>query len=393
MINRLHGMTFLAVFLLAALAPAQTFTTLYSFTGGADGNLPEAGVIQDSAGNLYGTTWLGGSQQYYPLGYGVVYEVNSSGTETVLHTFCTPTQCYVGNYDGMFPIAPVVRDEAGNFYGTTYDGVDYGTVYKIDTTGNETVLYNFYRGTGYTGCLPAQGLIVDKSGNLFGTTSECGSPGYAGNGTIFTIDSAGNLTVLHTFVGSDGAYPYFGHLIMDENRVLYGVTPMGGAYDAGVLYELTTAGQLIVLHSFGRYSDGCYPWGTVAMDKAGNLYGTTHSCGANGYGTIWKVNKKGKETILHSFAGSPSDGCYPFASVSRDSKGNLFGVTSGCGANNWGALYELSAGATLALLHSFSGTDGEYPYGEVLLTATDGLYGTTTLGGTYGYGTVWSYVP
>src|SRR5208283_5070680 len=198
------------------------------------------------------------------------------------HTFCTPAQCYVGNYDGMWPVTPVVRDEAGNFYGTTYEGVDYGTVFKIDTAGNETVLYNFYRGSD-DGCYPRQGLVVDTSGNLFGTTSECGSTGYPGSGTIFKIDSAGNFTVLHSFAGSDGAYPYFGHLTMDKNGVLYGVTPLGGAYDAGVLYKLTTDGRLSVLHSFGGASDGCYPWGTVAMDKAGNLYGTTHSCGSNGY--------------------------------------------------------------------------------------------------------------
>jgi len=264
-------------------------------------------------------------------------------------------------------------------------------VFKIDNAGNETVLYSFYSGSD--GCYPRQGLVVDESGNLLGTTSECGISDYAGNGTIFKIDSAGNFTVLHSFVGSDGAYPYFGHLTMDKNGVLYGVTPMGGAYDAGVLYKLTTDGRLSVLHSFGGTSDGCYPWGTVAMDKAGNLYGTTHSCGSNGYGTIWKVSKKGKETILHSFAGSPSDGCYPFASVARDSKGNLYGVTSGCGANNWGALYELSASGTLTLLHSFSGTGGEYPYGEVLLTAKRELFGTATSGGADGYGTVWSYVP
>src|SRR5579863_8631905 len=174
-------MTFAALLVLAALAQAQTFTTLYSFTGGSDGNLPQAGVIQDSSGNLYGTTWMGGEVQddcNYSLGCGVVYQVNSSGAETVLHTFG------VSSGDGVFPITPLARDSHGNFYGTTYEGVDYGTVFKIDPKGNETVLYNFYRGSGSDGCLPAQGLIVDNSGNLFGTTSECGSPGYPGNGTI-----------------------------------------------------------------------------------------------------------------------------------------------------------------------------------------------------------------
>ncbi len=389
MINRLRGMTILVVFFLAALAQSQTFTTLYSFTGEADGNLPEAGVIQDQSGNLYGTTWLGGEVQddcNYPNGCGVVYEVNSSGTETVVHTFGATSG------DGLLPITPLAQDSQGNFYGTTYESwAYYGAAFKIDTAGNETVLASFYRGSD--GCFPAQGLILDDSGNLFGTTSECGSTAYPGSGTIFKIDSAGSLTVLYTFIGSDGANPYFGHLIMDNSGNLYGVTPMGGVHDAGVLYKLTTAGRLTVLHSFGRTSDGCYPWGSVVMDKAGSLYGTTHSCGSHGYGTIWKVNKKGKETILHSFAGSPSDGCYPFAGVSRDAKGNLYGVTTGCGANDWGTLYELSASGTLTLLHSFSGTDGEDPYGEVLLTAKGELFGTATSGGTYGYGTVWSYVP
>ncbi len=381
MINRMRVTALLFVILLAAHTQAQTFTTLYNFTGGADGNLPEAGVIQDSAGNLYGTTWLGGEVQD-DCNCGVVYELNSSGTETVLHTFS-------GSSDGSLPVTPMIQDQAGNLYGTTFeDGSAYGNVFKIDTAGNESVLYSFRYGPN--GCHPAQGLIVDNSGNLYGTTSGCGSPG---NGTIFKIDSAGSFSVVYSFTGSDGAFPYFGHLTMGNNGDLYGVTAVGGAHNAGALYQLTTDGQFSVLHSFGGASDGCYPWGTVTTDKSGNLYGTTGSCGSHGYGTIWKVNKKGRETILHSFAGSPSDGCYPFAGVARDSKGNVYGVTSGCGANDWGGLYELKASGKLTLLHSFSGTDGETPYGEVLLGASGEVFGTTTTGGKDGYGTVWSYTP
>jgi len=369
------------VFMSMALAQGQTFTTIFNFTGGPDGGSPNAGLIQDPSGNLYGTTENGGSGHYY--NYGVVYEIDPVGTETVLHNF--------GGYpDGSTPLAPVVRDKAGNLYGTTSSGI----VFKIDTAGNETVLYS--PGASY------QGLVRDKAGNLYGTTTSWNCSSYYG--TIFEIDKAGILTLLHSFTGgsSDGACPYYGHLTMDESGNLYGVTWGGGAYGYGVLYELSKKGKFIVLHSFNNSSsDGCYPYGSVLMDKAGDFYGTTSGCGSYYYGTIWKVSKKGKETILHNFAGSPSDGCTPYAGVAQDAKGNLYGVTTGCGANYYnGTLYELSAKGTLTLLHSFDGADGEDPVGEVLRSSTGTLFGTTYYGGTSNCriyystcGTVWSYVP
>jgi uncharacterized repeat protein (TIGR03803 family) len=373
-------MAFMVVFMSMALAQGQTFTTIFNFTGGPDGGSPNAGLIQDPSGNLYGTTESGGSGHYY--NYGVVYEIDPVGTETVLHSF--------GGYpDGSTPLAPVVRDKAGNLYGTTSSGI----VFKIDTAGNETVLDS--PGASY------QGLVRDKAGNLYGTTSSWNCSGY---GTIFKIDKAGNFTLLHSFTGgsSDGACPYYGHLALDESGNLYGLTWGGGAYGYGVLYELSKAGTFTVLHSFNNSSsDGCYPYGSVLMDKAGNLYGTTSGCGSYYYGTIWKVSKKGKETILHNFAGSPSDGCTPYAGVAQDTKGNLYGVTTGCGANYYnGTLYELSGKDQFTLLHSFNGADGEDPVGEVLSSSTGTLFGTTYYGGTSDCriyystcGTVWSYVP
>jgi uncharacterized repeat protein (TIGR03803 family) len=135
------------------------------------------------------------------------------------------------------------------------------------------------------------------------------------------------------------------------------------------------------------------------MDKAGNLYGTTYGCGSSGQGTVWRVSKKGKETILHSFAGGSTDGCQPSAGVVLDSKDNLYGNTSGCGANGYGAVWELSKKGKLTLLHSFDYSDGDYPQGELLRTAKGELFGTTVWGGDLsgcnggGCGTVWSYVP
>ncbi len=213
MTNRVYVMTFLVVLVLAALAPAQTFTTLYNFTGGSDGWGPYAGVIQDSAGNLYGSTSLGGDSNCTPgygYGCGVVFKLDTAGTETVLHTFS-------GSPDGTNPVGPVVRDMAGNFYGnSSYGGSSgNGTVFRIDTARTETVLYSF---TGNSdGCYPWQGLVRDKAGDLYGTTSSCGSSGY---GTIFKVNSAGAFTLLHSFTGrsSDGAYPYFGHLTYGQGR-------------------------------------------------------------------------------------------------------------------------------------------------------------------------------
>jgi uncharacterized repeat protein (TIGR03803 family) len=376
-ISAIITLTVLAALLFsAAFAPAQTFTTLYNFEGNA---APEAGVIRDPSGNLYGTTKGGGYG-----GGGVVYEVNSAGIETVLLSF--------DGTDGAAPEAPLARDSAGNLYGTTWVGGSSGngTVFKIDTAGNETVLHSFTGGSD--GCDPEQGLVMDKSGSLFGTTVGCD----VSNGTIFKIDSAGSFTLLHSFAGppSDGANPLYGHLTIDSSGNLYGLTNYGGSSDEGVLYKLSESGTLTVLHSFnGGTQDGCYPFGSVIQDNGGNLYGTAYECGSNNNGTIWKVKKNGTETVLHNFSWNQSDGCLPYAGVTRDSKGNLYGVTTECGANAVGALYKLNAKGRLTLLHSFSGPYGSYPLGEALLTTKDTLFGTTADGGEYGGGTVWSYVP
>jgi len=389
--NKVHVMTFLVVFVLAALAQAQTFTTLYNFTSGPDGYWLTAGVIRDPAGNLYGTTQEGGSS-----GWGTVFKLNTARTKTVLHSF-------TGNPDGGMPHdAPMVRDNAGNLYGTTFyggsnsscdRGLGCGTVFKLDTAGNETVLYSFTGGSD--GCWPQQGLVRDKAGDLYGTTSSCGD--YNNDGTVFKLDSAGNFTLLHSFTGgqADGASPNGGHLMMDKCGNLYGLAFYGGAYGRGVLYKLSKGGKFSVLHSFAGTigKDGCWPYGSVVQDKAGSFYGTTGGCGSQDAGTIWKVSKNGKETILHNFAGGPSDGCSPLGGVAQDSRGNLYGATAGCGVYGNGTLYKLSACGKLTVLHSFGRGTGDSPYGEVLRTCKGTLYGTTWLGGEYGYGTVWSYVP
>ena len=363
---------------------AQTFTDLYNFTGGHDGGTPSAGLVRDAQGNLYGTTFWNGS-----FGWGTVFKVDTKGAETVLYNFCPGG---IPCTDGGNPSAGLIRDANGVLYGTTQGGgsAKWGTVFKVDTNGTETVMYNFAGGAS-DGCSPAQGLVRDKAGNFYGT----GACGAAGKGVVFKLSPQGKETVLHNFAGgsSDGADPVFGSLLIDKNGNLYGTTEFGGTSGQGVVYKLGKGG-LKVLHSFaGGTTDGCFPFGSVAMDKNGNFYSTTYQCGVSGQGVVWKLSQKGKLTVLHSFAGAPNDGDTPEAGVRIDAKGNLYGNTTVGGATNYGAVYRLNSKRKLTLLHSFTGSDGQVPLGDLILDKSGNLYGTASAGGTGSNGTVWSLKP
>jgi uncharacterized repeat protein (TIGR03803 family) len=381
------ALTLAAAFCLAIVttqsAQAQTFKVLYNFTGSTDGATPYAPLVRDSAGNLYGTTEAGGAS-----GAGTVFKVSKSGKETVLYSF-------TGGVDGANPFAGLLQDAADNLYGVTaYGGTSgVGTVFKLSKGGKETVLHNFAGGTA-DGCYPFGGLLRDTAGNLYGTTEDCGASGI---GTVFKLSKTGEETILHSFAGgtSDGEFPSFTTLLMDANDNLYGVAEQGGAYNLGVVYKLSKAGKLTVLHSFeGGTGDGCDAFGTPAMDAAGNLYGTANACGSSEVGIVWKVSKKGKETVLHNFTAGPSDGAEPIAGVIMDAEGNLYGDTYQGGSANLGTVYKLNTKGKVTLLHTFTGPGGSYPYSGVLREASGNIYGTTIYGGSgtkcnNGCGTVW----
>ena len=368
-------------------AQAQTFTVLYNFTGYSDGELPLAGLVQGAAGNLYGTTFYGGSS-----GSGLVFKINTSGTETVFHSFT--------GSDGAYPKGGLIRDNKGNFYGTTEGGGahNYGTVFRLSKTGKETVTHSF---NGRDGESPYGGLLWDDLGNLYGTTYHGGdlTCGFGmGCGTVFRLSQTGKETVLHRFTGrSDGAYPT--GLIIDAKGNLYGVTGNGGdvtcgsGSGCGVVYKMSNSGTETVLHAFlGGAADGCGPIGIPAMDKKGDLYGTTQNCGYSGAGTVWKVSQKGAETVLHSF-NTFTDGGSPPAGVIMDAGGNLYGDTYQGGTSFLGTVYELNENGTLTVLHTFTGSDGENPQGGVIRDIRGNLYGTASAGGSSGYGTVWMLTP
>ncbi len=293
-------------------------TVLHSFNL-EDGSWPMAGLVGDAAGNLYGTTYDGGSNAY-----GNVFKVDSSGNETSLHSFSLT--------DGAWPFADLVVDAAGNLYGTTDGGGDMscsgtgcGVVFKLDPSGNETVLHSF---SGPEGSYPLAGLIRDTAGNLYGTTSKGGPRGCLFScGVVFKINSSGHETVLHYFNGTDGANPQ-ADLIRDGAGNLYGTTTQGGSMNCnlgcGVVFKINRHRLETVLHSFSSGQDGIQPQAGLVRDAAGNLYGSTAYGGVSNSGVVFKLEPNGKESILHSF--TMLDG-RPEAALIRDSAGNLYGST------------------------------------------------------------------
>ena len=352
-------------------------TVLYSFTGGADGCFPVAGVVLDSAGNLYGTTGNGGTANG-SAGPGVVFALDTSGQETVLYSF-------TGAADGAFPLSAVILDSAGNLYGTTFFGgtasgyAGLGLVYKVSAADQETVLYKFP--AAVDGGYPTSGVIADSAGNLYGTTPQ-GGPANAG--VVYKLGTTGE-TVLYTFTGAvDGSGPW-GGVIRDSAGNVYGTTYAGGASGWGVVFKVDTSGHETVLYSFTGGADGGNPYAGVVRDSAGNLYGTTYRGGASGWGVVFKVDTSGQETVLYSFTGS-ADGGAPYAGVIRDSAGNLYGTTfnggtPGCyseGPVGCGVVYKLDTSGHETVLHTFTGgADGGNPYAGVIRDSAGNLYGTT----------------
>jgi uncharacterized repeat protein (TIGR03803 family) len=375
----------MVVFVLTAAAiqpaQAQTFTILYSFAGGADGGQPYAKLIQDSAGNLYGTTAVGGASNF-----GTVFTVDKTGKESVLYSFS-------GGADGANPWTGLTWGPASHLYGTTEAGgsAGFGTVFKMSKTGTKTVLYNF-TGTGSDGAYPFSRLIWDGVGNLYGTTYKGGA---SGNGTVFKLSMSGKEKVLYSFKGgTDGENPYAG-VVRGPAGNLYGTTFGAFGVGYGTVFKLNTAYKEKVLHAFSGGNDGGYPYyGGLVRDSAGNLYGTTSFGGAHQYfGIVFKVNAAGKQTVLYTFTGG-ADGGQPNASVIRDAAGNLYGTTIAGGAFGHGTIFRLDKTGTETVLYSFmGGTDAAAPNANLLRDAVGNLYGTTVGGGASGEGTVFKLTP
>lgn len=379
----------------ATRAQAQTFAVLHGFAGAPnDGAIPAAGLVMDAAGNLYGTTAFGGLANCGALGEtgcGTVFKLDPSGSETVLHEFA--------GADGAFPAAGLLMDSAGNLYGTTVNGGSVGfcgnfgcgTVFKLSPAGIFTVLYAFSGGSD--GGNPTAGLISDAAGNLYGTT---GFGGNFGIGVVFKLDPTNHETVLHTFNGADGAEPS-APLIMDSAGNLYGTTFRGGSADSGTIFELNpSTGALSTLHTFTGASEGGHLGAGLLMDSGGNLYSITESGGANGAGTVFKlVPATGVLTVLHSFTGGADGGNVPLegipgAGLIMDAPGNLYGATFRGGTASLGVVFKLdSVTSNETVLYNFTGgTDGSGPLAPLFMDAAGNLYGTASSLMASGFGAV-----
>ncbi len=320
------------------------YTVLHTFNG-ADGGNPAAGLIFDARGNLYGTTRVGGAR-----GYGTVFQLRQQGvgrwTERVLHSFNPET-------DGGFPTDSLILDARGNLYGTTTLGTVFELSPEADGNWTEKVLY---RPTGGPfGANPEAGLVMDTRGNLYGTTYYGGNPNYD-CGMVFELSpQAGGGwtgTVLHTFNQLDGCNPAAG-VIFDGAGNLYGTTAVGGDYregcgnGCGTVFELSPeagGGWTEKVLDYGGYD--AYPSGLI-VDAAGNLYGTTFSDGAFGDGTVFEMSPDADGgwtyTVLHSFDPKCHDGAVVpnGGSLIFDAAGNLYGMTSGGGAYGYGTVFEI----------------------------------------------------
>ncbi len=387
---------FTAILFVTSTRAAAQEQVLHSFANnGTDGLDPDGGAIFDAAGNLYGTTWAGGTYDG-----GTVYELTPAAgggwTEKVLHSFNN------NGTDAAYPAAGLIFDAAGNLYSTTAGGGAYrnGAVFELTPTAGggwtEKVLYSF-NGNGTGGDAPYSGLVFDAVGNLYGTTYYGGT--YSG-GTVFELSpqAGGGWTekVLHSFGnGTDASAPFSG-LTFDTAGNLYGTSEIGGADSAGTVYELSPqAGggwTEKVLYSFANNgTDGTVPRAGVIFDAAGNLYGTAFAGGAYKLGALFELTPAGggtwTEKVLHSF-GNGTDGADPYAMLVFDTAGNLYGTTYQGGSYGGGTVFRFNAQGEV-LLHSFSGADGSEPFAGLIFDAAANLYGTTTSGGASNVGTVY----
>jgi uncharacterized repeat protein (TIGR03803 family) len=389
----------------AALA-APHESIVYTFTDGTDGGGPNGRLALDTAGNLYGTTHFGGIVTcggQVGGGCGTVYELKPNGKRWTQK----PLYAFADGPDGGFPNAGVTL-AGGNIYGTASTGgstqcsIGCGVIYEIinPSSPTEHALYTFH---GSDGQFPNAALYLGAGARFYGTTWYGGANGV---GTVFVLYHASGTwaeAVLYSFAGAQGGDSPAGGVVTDQSGNLFGTTyPYDGDND-GVAFELQGSGSTWsegVIDTFQSGAGGEDPYAGLTIDASGNLYGTTIEGGSSGSGVVFELERHGKgfrEKVLHTFTGSP-DGSTPYAGLTLDFSGNLYGATLFGGSANDGTVYELARGPNghfkERVLHSFAGgNDGANPQAEPILDASGRLYGTTENGGADGAGIVYELTP
>jgi uncharacterized repeat protein (TIGR03803 family) len=394
---------FAVIFALALTAWAVTEKVLWNFKGGSDGSEPWSNYfISDAKGNLYAATAAGGTYSA-----GTVFMLSPAGKETVLYEFkgsdgdgAYPHGRLAFDADGE-----IYGTTQGG--GTNGTGTVYRLSPKSGGGWTEKVIYTF-SATGADGTAPSAGMTIAADGTMYSTTPDGGAYGAGTVFSLKKTSKGWKQTVIQNLNGSsNGGFPYEG-LMMDTAGNLYGAAPTGGTSGQGVIYRLslTKKGWVdTVLYSFtGQNGDGAgLYWIDLISDKSGNIYGATSFGGTNGTGTVWELvysetKKTYSESILYEFGASGSgDGNNPYGGLAMDTKGNLYGTTLYGGPSNIGTFYKLTRqGKTWkeTILHSFVGAnDGNEPTGNPYIDATGRLYGMTQTGGKSNLGIVYRITP
>jgi uncharacterized repeat protein (TIGR03803 family) len=378
-------LTFCAV--TAIHSPAQTLTTIHNFCSQSncnDGVYP-LGLLIQTGGNFYGTTYAGGSGDPYAMG--VVYKLTPSGGLTVL-----------ANFDGLDgggqPYAGVAQGHDGNLYGVTTIGGNTpsgcGAAVKVSPSGGMTVLHAF-NGAPNDACQVWGPLLQASDGNFYGASNAGGNGGCGGGGcgTVFKMTPSGAVSVLYNFADhADGGGPLSGLLQASDGK-LYGETTMGGAYNYGTIFKISLSGAFTALHSFND-SDGYLPDGGLIQASDGNLYGITNGGGAGTYGpygTVFKITPSGTLTTLYNFCSQSgcTDGRGPYGGLVQGKDGNFYGTTLEGGTSNYGTAFAITPSGSLSTIYNFcsktSCADGAYPYAGLTLGSDGNFYGVTKEGG------------
>jgi uncharacterized repeat protein (TIGR03803 family) len=392
-----------AIFVLSlATVSAATTDVIFSFAED-DGEYADTDLETDNAGNIYGTTVLGGN-----FGSGTVFQLSltpNGWVHTVLYSF-------TGGADGGEPYKGVSLDRAGNLYGTAVTGGSgsceggCGVVYRLTKSGGtwtQTVIHAFTGGDDGSG--PGARVTVDRSGNIYGMAPTGGANGL---GTIYKIHQRPRgdptFSVIHTFTGgADGSTGSAGRMILRHGR-LFGAATTGGTYGSGIIFELTPTDvgewDLRPVYSFRGQPDGSFPYGAILFDGSGNVYGTTYYGGTNGIGAVYKLSTRPTgewgEEIIYSFQDG-TDGNSPISNLVFDAAGNLYGTTSEGGAGS-GVIFKLSpvgGGQWIeSVVHSFQGPpDGSFAYNGMVVDRFGNFYGATVHGGMNDDGSVYKFTP